>query len=470
MPLSAELRSRMSQRFKMAPQMRQSLNMLQMSLPALRQELFNEMAVNPVIEEIEPTLERETVSHLERESEMEERSYDSDYTEDDDIPETSWTVDADAVERRQKFFDNQTVEETLEEHLMKQLEMSEIDPGDYSLAEILIGELDGNGFFNGSIPDIMMVSGESEEKIRKVLRQIGELDPAGCGATTPEECLMAQLDKLDGSPYQQEVREILERGHLRNIAKGMIAAVEKDLGMSHERYADVLEALRTLDPRPGRAFTKGGKSVTYINPEVHAVKGADGRWLAKVDDRSLPDVHISKKYLRMMENPSTDKETREYIRERIAAANLIIDSIEHRHDTIKAIAQAIFDAQPGFFTDGLKGLKPLTMQDIAKVVGVHHTTVSRTVHDKYASTPKGTVELRKFFNQGVETASGEMISRDGVLEKIKELIDGEDKSCPLSDDKISELLKEYGYKVARRTVAKYRGMINVPGAVERKNQ
>ena len=259
MPLSAELRSRMSQRFKMAPQMRQSLNMLQMSLPALRQELFNEMAVNPVIEEIEPTLERETVSHLERESEMEERSYDSDYTEDDDIPETSWTVDADAVERRQKFFDNQTVEETLEEHLMKQLEMSEIDPGDYSLAEILIGELDGNGFFNGSIPDIMMVSGESEEKIRKVLRQIGELDPAGCGATTPEECLMAQLDKLDGSPYQQEVREILERGHLRNIAKGMIAAVEKDLGMSHERYADVLEALRTLDPRPGRAFTKGGK-------------------------------------------------------------------------------------------------------------------------------------------------------------------------------------------------------------------
>lgn len=453
----------------MSLQMQRSLQMLAMSLPELRAQLYDELSRNPCIDEIESTLEKETTSQKERETEQKEYEGEDHYDTDmDDHAEADYTADADALERRQKFFDAQTAEETLEEHLINQLDMSDIDPKDIPLAEMLIGDLKDNGYFGGSIPDIMMASGESEAKVRAVLKQIGELDPPGCGATTVEECFLAQLDKLDGSPYQQEVRELLERHHLENIAAGRIGVVEKDLGMSHERYADVLQALRTLEPHPGSAYRRAGKSITFVNPEVHAVK-LDGRWVARVDDRSLPDIHVSKKYLRMLEDPKTDKETKAYIRQRIASIAELEEAIERRQDTITNIAQAIFDAQPGFFESGLKGLRPLTMQEIAEKVGVHHTTVSRTVNDKYVSTPKGTIELRKFFTQGFVTESGEQVAKDAVAEKIRTMIDGEDKAQPLSDEKISQILKSEGLDIARRTVAKYRLCLNIPGTAARRS-
>lgn len=469
MPISGELKQSqsMTQTMTLAPQQRQSLHLLQLSLPDLRAELFEEMSRNPVIDEIETTLEKSTISQKEKESADRERGFDSDYTEDDDIPETTYTADADALERRQRFFDSQTREETLEEHLASQLKMSDIDPADYPLAEMLIGDLDDNGFFAGSIPDIMMVSGESEAKIRAVLAAIRDLDPPGCGSTSIEECLLAQLDKLDGSPFRDDVRDLIARHHLQDIASGRIADIERDLGMSHERYEDVLSALRTLEPRPGRAFQRAGKSVAYVNPEVHAVN-VGGRWEARVDDRSLPDIRISKRYIKMLEDPKTSKETKDYIRERIAAAKSISEAVERRQETISGIAQAILDAQPEFFSEGMKGLRPLTMQEIADKVGVHHTTVSRTVRDKYISTPKGTVELRKFFAKGIVGENGEQIARTDVLDRLRALVDGEDKSHPLSDDRISELLKGEGYPVARRTVAKYRGQLGIPGAPDRR--
>jgi len=471
MGLSGELRQSQSQTLTLAPQLRQGLHLLAMSLPELRAELHREMDRNPAIEDVESTLERETVSQRERETAATDQSLGSDdYPDYDEAPERDYTADADALERRRRFFDSQTKEETLEEHLQNQLEMSPIDPRDFPLAEMLIGDLDSNGYFAGSIPDLVMVSGEDEAKIRSLLGEIMALDPPGCGATSLEECLLAQIDKLDGSPYQQEVREILERHHLKDIAEGRLAAVERDLGMSHERYADVLSALRTLEPRPGRAYTRAGKGVTYVNPEVHAVKGADGRWMARVDDRSLPDIHISKRYIKMLEDPKTTPETKAYIREKIAAAEAFQEAVERREETITNISQAIFDAQPGFFEEGLKGLRPLTMQEIADKVGVHHTTVSRTVRDKYASTPRGTVELRKFFTSGIVTESGEQVSRDSVQDRLKSVIGAEDAAHPLSDERLSEILKSEGFPVARRTVAKYRMQLGIPGALERRRQ
>ncbi len=456
-----------TQTLKLAPQQRQSLHFLQLSLPDLRAELYAEMSRNPVIEDIEPTLERATTSQKERESSEHEREFASDYTEDDDIPDTVYTADADALERRQKFFDSQTREESLEEHLIAQLETSGIDPEDVPLAEMLVGDLDADGLFRGSIPDLMMVTGESREKILSVLAKLTELDPPGCGAVSLEQCLLAQIDKLDGSPYQQEVREILERGHLRNIAEGRLATVERDLGMSHERYADVLSALRTLEPRPGRAFARAGKPVAYVNPEVHAVKVGD-RWEARVDDRSLPEIRISKRYVKMLQDPSVAPETKAYVRERIAAVEAIREAVERRQETITSIAQATLDAQPGFFEKGLKGLRPLTMQEIAGKVSLHPATVSRTVRDKYVSTPMGTVELRKFFSQGLTTADGGQVSKTDVFDRLKEIVGKEDAAHPLSDDRISELLKADGFPVARRTVAKYRRSLRIPGASERR--
>ena len=436
----------------LAPQMRQGLKLLAMSLPELRSELIAEMSKNPVIEDVVPTLEKTTLSDKEAESEA--AAVINDYPDDDYEPEVDVSgIDADALERRQRFFDNQVREETLEQHLMAQLPSSDVDEADYQLAELLIGELNDDGRFIGSIPDLMMVTGESERKIRTVLAQIRDLDPPGCGATSIRECLEAQLDKIEDRYLRIKVAKLL--GRLEDVAAGKV------------EDAEVLSALRSLDPRPGRAYRRDIRGPEYINPEVHAVRCEDG-WGARVDARSLPEIRISSKYIAMLEDPNVSKETKAYIRERIASANLIADAVSRRQDTVVNIAQEIFDRQPGFFEHGLKGLKPMTMQQVADKLGIHLATVSRTVNGKYASTPKGTVELRRFFSQGVVTDSGETVSREGVLDRLKKIVEAEDKASPLSDEKLSSLLKAEGYQVARRTVAKYRGMLGIPGASERR--
>ena len=444
----------------MAPQMRQGLKLLAMSLPELRQELLREMSVNPVIEDVEQTLEKTTVS--ERERQLADAERPSDYPEEDDYRDVAYMEgvvrgrngsDPEALERREKFFENQTSEESLEEHLLRQLEISDIEPPDHALAEILIGNLNDDGYFIGSIPDIMMVSGEGEAKIREVLAKLGELDPPGCGAITLGDCLLPQLDAIGDVALRARVRKLL--GNLESVAAGKVDDVE------------AVKALKSLDPRPGRAYRHARRGEEFVNPEVHAVKCSDG-WAARVDARSLPEVRISPKYLSMLEDPATSAEDKAYVREKIAAAKTLAESVAHRQETVESIAQAIFDAQPGFFEKGLKGLKPLTMEEIATKVGVHPTTVSRTVRDKYASTPKGTVELRKFFTGGLVTESGAQVTRDSVLDRLKALIDAEDKVHPLSDDRLSEQLKGEGFPVARRTVAKYRMMLKLPGASDRK--
>lgn len=449
-----------SQRQILAPQMRQGIRMLAMSLPELRSELIAEMAKNPVIDDIEPTLEKTTVSERERQLAEDERV--SDYPEDDDIREAAFMdgiargkngSDPDAMARREKFFENQVREETLEQHLVGQLPASDIEEADYPLAEMLIGELNDDGLFIGSLPDIVMVSGEPESKVRSLLAQIRELDPPGCGATTLAECLSAQLDKIDDPALRARVAQLI--GKLEAVAAGQV------------EDAEALVALRTLDPRPGRAYRHDVRGTEYVNPEVHAVRCADG-WVARVDARSLPEIRISSKYVTMLEDPETTAETKAYIRERIAAANALVDAVAHRRDTIAAIAQEIFDRQPGFFEQGLKGLKPLTMQEVADKLGIHYTTVSRTVNGKYASTPKGVIELRRFFSQGIVTDSGEAVVKDRVLDRLRAMVEAEDKAHPLSDEKLSDMLKGEGFPVARRTVAKYRGLAGIPGTSARR--
>ena len=450
--MNTGLAQRQSQSAILAPQLRQGVKMLAMSLPELRSELISEMAKNPVIDDVEPTLERTTISEKEKEVAAAEQVQD--YPDDDYEPLDTARPDAEALERRQKFFENQVQEETLEQHLTAQLASSDIDEADLPLAEMLIGELNDDGLFVGSMPDILMVTGETEEKVRSVLAKIQELDPPGCGAMTLAECLHAQLDAIGDPLLRLRVAKLLRR--LEDVAAGKVQDEE------------ALRALRTLDPRPGRAYRRDVRGTEYVNPEVH-VRKVNDRWVAHVDARSLPEIRISAKYVKMLEDPHVAPETKSYIRERIAAAKAIVDAVERRGDTIEAIAQEIVDRQPGFFEEGLKGLKPLTMQEIADKLGINTATVSRTVNNKYASTPKGTVELRRFFVQGIKTESGEEVARDGVLDRLKAMVDAEDKAHPLSDEKLSAMLKAEGFPVARRTVAKYRCLANIPGTSERRS-
>ena len=458
----------------LSPQLQQGLRYLVLNLPDLRQELVRELSVNPVIESIESTLDRKTVS--EHEDELASRERVSDYPEDDNTFDAAYLegvrrgdfgYDSDALERREKLFENRTQGETLEEHLLAQLPFSDIPAEDRTLAELLIADLDDNGYYAGSIPDAAMVSGVTEDHVRAVLAAIRSLDPIGCGSLSHQECLLSQLDAIENPSLRRWVRQLVT-DHWEDMAKGRLAAIADDLGLDKRQYAAALTALRTLDPRPGRAYRRNGHDVEYVNPEVHVVRCSDG-YVAKVDARSLPEIKIASKYVNMLEDPATSPETKAYLREKIAAAQLIVEAVANRQKTIESIAQAIFDAQPAFFTQGLKGLVPMTMDDIAKTVGVHSTTVSRTVNGKYAATPKGTVELRRFFTSGVKTESGELVSRDSVLDRLRALVDGEDKTHPYSDDRLSALLKAEGFAVARRTVAKYRGQLKIPGTAERRS-
>ena len=448
---------------QLAPAVRQSIRMLAMNLPDLRQEIVREISLNPVIEDVDHVLERSLDDAVSRHDKRETGEVPSG-PEDEAVP--SVNPNEDKVERRQRFFDSQVDQETLQEHLESQIHMSDLPKRDYALARTLIGNLNGDGYFDGSLPDVVMVSGESEAHVLKVLEAIGRFDPPGCGARSLKECLLAQMDKLDDSPWEDEVRLLIEN-HLEDIAAGRVAKMLAALGIARADYAEALRELRTLDPKPGRAFPCSGDANRIVKPEVHAVL-RDGRWIAEVDDRSLPEIKISPRYLKMIEDPSVSKETKEYLTERLAAAHQLNDAIEHREDTIRSIAQEIFDRQPGFFESGLKGLRPLTMVEIAEKVGVHPTTVSRTVNDKYVSTPKGVMELRRFFTQGIENAEGEMVVKEAVHDALKAIVDREDKKRPLSDEAIAAKLKEQGFPVARRTVAKYRGVLGVPGTSERR--
>ena len=461
--LSLQQGQRLSQ--QLAPAVRQSIRMLAMNLPQLRQEIVHEIGVNPLIDDVEHTLESPMEESVARQTERTE-SYEAMMPEDESAP--SVNPSEEAIERRQRFFDSQVVQETLQDHLESQIAVSDLPRSDYALAEMLIGNINDDGYFSGSVPDVVMVSGETEEHVLRVLAAIGRFDPVGCGARSLKECLLAQMEKLDDSPWEDEVRRLIE-SHLEDIAAGNEAKILQALGLTHEEYQKALRELRTLDPKPGRAYVGASDPNRIVKPEVHAVR-VKGRWTAEVDDRSLPDIRISPKYIRMLEDPSVPRETKAYLRERLAAAHLLMEAIDHREETIRAIAQEIFDRQPGFFEMGLKGLKPLTMLEVAEKVGVHPTTVSRTVNDKYVSTPRGTVELRRFFTQGIETTDGEVVAREAVHDALRALVDAEDKRHPLSDEVLAARLKEQGYPVARRTVAKYRGLLGIPGTSERRSR
>ena len=461
MPLELGQSQRLKQTLSVTPQQLQGLRLLAKSLPELRAEIMAEMARNPAIEDVDHPLETQM-------SEVERRDVDSgsepDYPEDDFTP--GLNRDEDAAERRQAFFDRQVAEETLQSHLMAQIPTSGVPEADWSLAEVLIGDLDDSGYYRGSIPDMAMTFGKSEAEIAGVLAEIRELDPPGCGACDRRECLLSQVDDIADPSLRELVRRIVD-GHLGELAAGRNDDIRAALGVGEAEYEAAIAALRSLDGRPGRMYPSERERVEYVNPEIHAVK-RDGRWMAETDARSLPEIRFSKTFAEILRDPAQTAETKAYVRERIAAAEAFRDAVARRQETVSSIAQAIFDRQQDFFEGGFARLRPLTELEIAEKVGVHGTTVSRTVRNKYAETPQGTVELRKFFVTGVKTAEGSEVSQSAALAVLRSIIDEEDASEPLSDEKIAAKMKEAGIPVARRTVAKYRGLLGIGGVPERR--
>ncbi|WFB37244.1 RNA polymerase factor sigma-54 [Kiritimatiellota bacterium B12222] len=468
--MDAYLHQNQSQRQQqvLAPQMRQSLEILQAPLQDLQQLIARELELNPTLEILEPDHER---VEIESESSQElddvsEREFDEEYevlARLDDASRESFENNeiihrpsADADAKHQFQMESITAQPTLQQHLNEQLTLSSLTKEEQQIGEMLIGSLDDDGFLSLSIEELSESIGVDLEVIEDVLDEIQSFDPVGVASRSLEECLMQQLSRT-GKRGTIEARIV--EGHLPELARHRYAELAKTLSCSEEDIREAASHIAMLDPRPGRHFSNS--DAVYVIPEVF-VKKINGRWRVRTNDKELPRLRISKHYREMMENPETSKEARRYIRDKVRGGSFLMKSMGQRQDTLKKIAVEVIKHQEAFLEEGVSQLKPLTMSDIAEIIGMHETTVSRAVNNKYVQTPRGTYELKYFFTPGYSSAGGgESVSNKSIKEAIRQLVDNENTAKPLSDQAIVKALAEQGFKVARRTITKYRDELHI---------
>ncbi|MCA8995199.1 MAG: RNA polymerase factor sigma-54, partial [Planctomycetaceae bacterium] len=330
--------------------------------------------------------------------------------------------------------------------------------GDY-----LIHNLDENGRLQSSLPELAAVfGGVTLEEAEAALSLVQNLDPPGVGARDLRECLLLQI--TPETPLREHLITLIS-DHLDDIIQNRLPLIERKTGYSMEDVKATIEQMRTLNPFPGRGFDT--PPVQSITPDLKVEKDDNGEYTVSLIDEYVPELRLNRRYIRMLEqNP--DAATKEYIKKKLESAKWLIDAIEQRYNTLKRVAQCIVDEQTDFLDYGPEHIKPLKMQDVADVVGVHVTTVSRAVDDKHIATPRGIFPLKRFFGGGTKTADGEDVAWENIRLKLKEVVDNEDKSKPLSDDAIVEALQEHGLNLARRTVTKYRKAMNIPSSRQRR--
>lgn len=358
-------------------------------------------------------------------------------------------------ERRQFMFDSLVAGTSLQEHLVDQIRLTDLSDADRAIAEMLIGNIDDRGYLQSGVDELSFSTGLPADRIASVLMVIQTLEPPGVGARDLRECLLLQLERA-GREKSLEYRILHE--HFEALGKRRFPEIARHTGRTVDEVQDAARRIGQLDPHPGGEFAQDNN--TYVVPEVTVVRNGDD-FVISQNNEFLPHLRISNTYKDLLSQAETSGEVREYIRDKIRAGKFLIKSIHQRQDTILRIANEIVKRQREFMEKGVQHLKPLTMVQVAEVVGVHETTVSRAVSGKYMETPQGIFEMKYFFTSGVQTSSGQSVSNTSVKTLIAEIIGGEDRLHPLSDDEIVDRLKSREIMIARRTVAKYRAELNI---------
>ncbi|MCB1236565.1 MAG: RNA polymerase factor sigma-54 [Verrucomicrobiae bacterium] len=443
-----------------APQMQQSLQVLQAATLELRQLVRKELEENPVLED-----ETQEVSLEETKPDNEDEAFDAEFAELSALDQEwreylSQSRQAaprrdDADERHQFMLDSLVAPRTLQDHLLDQLALSEATADERRLAEMLIGNLDENGFLQTPLEDLCFDLGIPIQELEIAKAIVQSFDPVGVCAEDLRECLLIQLERL-GKRKSLEFRIVDTQ--LDDLAKRRFPQIAKKLGVTPEAIARAAEFIATLDPRPGSGFSTDANS--YITPDV-TVERIGGEWIVSLNNDHVPRLRISNAYKDLMARGAGGRDARGYIREKIRAGKFLIRSIHQRQQTIETIARLIVERQKDFFEKGRAHLHPMTMSQIAEEAGVHETTVSRAVAGKYMATPHGVFEMKFFFTTGFETETGESMSNTAVKQALASLVAAEDAKKPLSDQAIVALLKKQGIAIARRTVAKYRDELNI---------
>lgn len=358
-------------------------------------------------------------------------------------------------ERRQFMFDSLVAGTSLAENLLEQVRDCILPEVDHHIAELIIGNIDDYGYLKASVEEISAISNVPGDKILEVLKVVQTFDPVGVGARDLRECLMLQLER-EGE--QESLEYEIVRDYMEALGKRRIPEIARGTGASVEEVQESLAKIARLEPRPGRAFMANMDQ--FVLPEVFVKRSAEG-FVVTTNNEHIPHLRISNVYKDLMSQGGNTAEVKNYIREKIRAGKFLIKSLHQRQSTIANIAREIVKRQHDFMDKGVAFLKPLTMVQVAEVVGVHETTVSRAVSSKYMETPQGVFEMKYFFTAGLQTDSGANVSNTSVKDMIADIFKAEDASKPLSDQEVVKMLKDKGIVIARRTVAKYRMELNI---------
>jgi RNA polymerase sigma-54 factor len=343
----------------------------------------------------------------------------------------------------------------LADEVTDQLHVLDLAPGVRAAAELIIGSLNDDAYLGSPLEELAAASGLPLADLEAGLKAVQGLEPAGVGARDLRECLLLQLARR-GQGDSLEAGVV--RDHLDALGRHKFNDIARAFGVYPDEIQDAAENIAKLDPRPGRRFAS--VAGMYVVPEVFVHRAGDD-FVVTTNKDHLPRLRISNAYKDLLAQASSSAEVREYLRERIRDGKFLLKSLGLRERTIESIAREIVRRQREFFERGRGALRPLTMNQVAEVVGVHETTVSRAVSGKYMDTPQGLVEMRAFFSSGVGTADGDGMAAAGVKELIGQMVKDEEPTKPVSDDEIARRLAEKGIKIARRTVAKYRGEMNI---------
>lgn len=478
------LSQRLAQTQKLSPQQIQYQKLLQLNTLALEQRIKTELEMNPVLEEeMEMNLEqddKEKDSDTETEIEDEYSDKDNeefaleDYMNDDDFDHERINRSPD----EEMFQPLAPQRETLSEHLTEQLRLLNLDEDLYILGEEIVGNLDEDGYLKRELPEILNEL-EMFEHIKiepqtaeDLLKRIQKFDPIGIASRNLKECLIVQLRESKSDPYNKYLAIKMLEDHYDEFTKRRFDLIKQRMNMTDECLKDTVELIQTMNPKPGEGNISS-MEMNQVTPDF-IVEKVDENWVITLNDKSMPSVTISKQYLEMfnsnkrLKRNNREKETYKFLREKFESAKWFIACIQQRRETLMKIMRAILERQYMFFEKGPKFLKPMIYKDIAEEIQMDISTISRVVNGKYVQSPMGIHELKYFFSEGLSTDFGEEVSNKHIRERLKEIIEHENKKAPFSDDKLADLLNAEGIHIARRTVAKYREQLKLPVARLRK--
>jgi RNA polymerase sigma-54 factor len=452
------LKLELNQKLVMTPQLRQAIAILQLSSLELADMVEQELVENPVLEIEEKSQENAGEEGVDNQEYDKIKEY-FDWAEYfNDGSDTGYSSGADDKATYSPVVSHAS---TLQEHLEFQLHFAVLNDADRAIGRYLVGCIDDNGYLCVSLDEAAKELQTTETAVGKVLELIQNFDPAGVGARNLKECLAIQARQ--NGIVDVVALEIIDK-YLDEVAAGHFKSIADKLGCTPHEIQQAVDVIRTLDPKPGREYDDG-KQPFYIIPDV-TIERANGEYVIIINDNNIPHLTINPYYRKVVRDD--DAEAKKYVEGRINAAVWLIKSIEQRRRTLYNVVEAIIDIQRKFFDCGPKNLRPLTMKIVADRLGIHESTVSRAIANKYADTPHGIFSLRAFFSAGLQGVSGENLSAAAVKREIKELICKENPNQPISDQAIAEMLVGKGITVSRRTVAKYREEMKIPSSGKRK--